>query len=82
MTANDHPASDTCFTLSVDNRVAHIQLCRPERRNAMTLSFWDELPRLIEQIEPIQFTIQIMFRMQNSPSKLSIMGYIFLQRLT
>ena len=51
MTANDHAASDTCFTLSVDNRVAHIQLCRPERRNAMTLSFWDELPRLIEQIE-------------------------------
>ena len=51
MTANDHAASDTCFTLSVDNRVAHIQLCRPERRNAMTLSFWDELPRLVEQIE-------------------------------
>lgn len=31
------------FTCSVDNGIAHLQLCRPERRNALPLEFWGEL---------------------------------------
>ncbi len=40
-----------CFDVSVANHIAHIQLNRPERRNSMISEFWDELPKIIEQIE-------------------------------
>lgn len=43
--------TDACFELTISNRIAHIQLNRPERKNMMTLSFWDELPDLVKKIE-------------------------------
>ncbi|MEC9408533.1 MAG: enoyl-CoA hydratase-related protein [Pseudomonadota bacterium] len=51
MAPTPNTPQDTCFTYAVTDHVAHIQLSRPERRNAMTTAFWDELPALIEQIE-------------------------------
>ena len=36
-----------CFEVSVDNGVAHLRMSRPERRNAMTLAFWRELPEIV-----------------------------------
>ncbi len=36
-----------CFELSVEGGVAHLKLCRPERRNAMTAAFWRELPEIV-----------------------------------
>src|SRR5512147_2622720 len=33
-----------CFEVSIERGVAHLRLSRPERRNAMTLAFWRELP--------------------------------------
>ena len=42
---------DSCFELSTNAGVAHLRMNRPERRNAMTLSFWDELPALVRRIE-------------------------------
>ncbi len=41
----------SCFDFSVRGAIAHIQLNRPERRNAMSLEFWDELPALVRDIE-------------------------------
>lgn len=41
----------SCFELSIIDRIAHIKLIRPERRNSMIPEFWDELPKIIEKIE-------------------------------
>ena len=43
--------TDSCFELTISDRIAHLRLNRPERHNMMTLSFWDELPALVSQIE-------------------------------
>jgi len=40
-----------CFDVSFERQIAHIVLCRPEKRNSMILEFWDELPRLIAEID-------------------------------
>lgn len=40
-----------CFDLSVENQIAHIVMNRPNKRNSMIPAFWDELPRVIEEIE-------------------------------
>jgi len=43
--------SHHCFDVSVDDRVAHIVLSRPEKRNSMCPEFWDELPAIVRQID-------------------------------
>lgn len=43
--------SDTCLELTIDGAIAHIKFVRPERRNAMNWSFWEELPAMIKQVE-------------------------------
>jgi enoyl-CoA hydratase len=40
-----------CFEVTVEADVAHIVLCRPEKRNAMTKAFWDELPAIVRDID-------------------------------
>ena len=40
-----------CFEVSVEDRIAHIRLSRPEKRNAMSPSFWDDLPAIIRDID-------------------------------
>jgi len=39
-----------CFDLKVEGGVAHLQLSRPERRNAMTAAFWTELPEIVHSL--------------------------------
>ncbi|MGB6230979.1 MAG: enoyl-CoA hydratase-related protein [Litorimonas sp.] len=43
--------SHECFTVSIEDRVAHIRLSRPEKRNAMSESFWADLPRIVRDID-------------------------------
>ena len=40
-----------CFEVSVEGKVAHIRLSRPERMNAMTLAFWRELPEIARELD-------------------------------
>ena len=40
-----------CFSVDIDDHVAHLVLNRPEKRNSMIPSFWDELPATIEDID-------------------------------
>lgn len=40
-----------CFTVSIEDQVAHIRLSRPEKRNAMSESFWSDLPTIIRDID-------------------------------
>ncbi|MBT8147721.1 MAG: crotonase/enoyl-CoA hydratase family protein [Gammaproteobacteria bacterium] len=40
-----------CFKVTFQNRIAHIQLSRPEKRNSMIPEFWDELPEIINDID-------------------------------
>lgn len=40
-----------CFEFDVEAHVAHIRFSRPNKRNSMIPSFWNELPRLIEELD-------------------------------
>jgi enoyl-CoA hydratase len=40
-----------CFELSVEDSVAHLKMSRPERRNAMTVAFWRELPEIVRGLD-------------------------------
>lgn len=40
-----------CFDVTVDGRVAHITMTRPEKRNSMNLAYWDELPAIVRDID-------------------------------
>ena len=40
-----------CFDVSIDEKIAHIVLNRPEKRNSMIMEFWDELPQIVRDID-------------------------------
>ena len=40
-----------CFTVSIVDAVAHIRLSRSEKRNAMSPSFWADLPAIVRDID-------------------------------
>ncbi|MCE9523458.1 MAG: crotonase/enoyl-CoA hydratase family protein [Alphaproteobacteria bacterium] len=40
----------SCFHVETKDKVAHIQLKRPEALNTMTRAFWNELPAIVNQI--------------------------------
>jgi enoyl-CoA hydratase len=40
----------TCFEVTLQDRVAHIRLNRPEAFNAMNRAFWNELPAIVDDI--------------------------------
>jgi enoyl-CoA hydratase len=49
-----HPATQQhfeTFDLTVENHIAHICLNRPEKRNSMIPSFWEDLPRVVREID-------------------------------
>lgn len=39
------------FDLNVQDRIAHLVLNRPEKRNALSLSFWKELPQALQALD-------------------------------
>lgn len=39
------------FSVSVENKIAHVQFSRPEALNTMTKTFWLELPECMQDIE-------------------------------
>lgn len=41
----------TCFTVKIEDNIAHIVLNRPEKRNSMNPVFWDELPNIVADID-------------------------------
>jgi enoyl-CoA hydratase len=41
----------TCFDVSIEDHVAHIRLKRPEAMNSMVREFWNELPRIVRDID-------------------------------
>jgi enoyl-CoA hydratase len=43
--------SYTCFDVSVQEKIAHIQLKRPEAFNAMNREFWQELPEIVNTLD-------------------------------
>ncbi|MBV1906654.1 MAG: crotonase/enoyl-CoA hydratase family protein [Pseudomonadales bacterium] len=40
-----------CFKVTIEDKIAHVVLNRPEKRNAMSPAFWDELPAIIHDID-------------------------------
>lgn len=45
------PPQSPCFAISIENQVAHIQLCRPDKANSMIPEFWNDLPAIIRDID-------------------------------
>lgn len=41
----------TCFEVSIADNIAHIVMNRPEKRNAMSPIFWNELPEIVADID-------------------------------
>ncbi|MGE0740594.1 MAG: crotonase/enoyl-CoA hydratase family protein [Hyphomonadaceae bacterium] len=41
----------TCFDVSIENKIAHIVLNRPDVFNAMNRAFWNELPEIVRDID-------------------------------
>ena len=41
----------TCFNVTIEAGVAHIQLKRPEAMNSMNRAFWNELPVIVRDID-------------------------------
>jgi enoyl-CoA hydratase len=41
----------TCFNVTIEDGVAHIQLKRPEAMNSMIREFWNELPQIVRDID-------------------------------
>jgi enoyl-CoA hydratase len=40
-----------CFDVTLEDKIAHIVMKRPEKRNSMIPEFWDELPAIIRDID-------------------------------
>lgn len=40
-----------CFTVEIEDKVAHIRLSRPDAMNAMNKAFWNELPAIVRDID-------------------------------
>lgn len=40
-----------CFKVSIENKIAHVVLNRPEKRNSMIPEFWDELPGIVKELD-------------------------------
>ncbi len=49
-TPYESPMSYECFSVSVQDKVAHIRMIRPERSNSMIRSFWRDLPVIVDQL--------------------------------
>ena len=43
--------SHQCFEVTITDKIAHVVLNRPDKRNSMSPAFWDELPEIIEDID-------------------------------
>ena len=41
----------TCFDVTVSDHVAHIVLSRPDALNSMIREFWNELPRIVRELD-------------------------------
>lgn len=39
-----------CFSVSIEDKVAHIQMNRPDAMNAMNQAFWNDLPAIVNDI--------------------------------
>jgi len=51
LAAKEDAMSHECFEVSVEGKVAHLRLSRPERRNAMAAAFWEELPAIVRELD-------------------------------
>ncbi len=40
-----------CFSVSIEDKIAHIVLNRPQAMNAMNKAFWNELPAIVKEID-------------------------------
>lgn len=40
-----------CFEVEREGKVAHVRMCRPDELNSMVREFWNELPRIVRELD-------------------------------
>lgn len=40
-----------CFEVQIADGIAHLRMCRPQKRNSMIPAFWNELPQIVDEID-------------------------------
>ena len=60
-----------CFKIDIQDKIAHIILNRPEKMNSLPVSFWSDLPRIINEID-----ITVVSSLNNAPIKKGLRRYI------
>ena len=43
-------STSTCFNVTIADHIAHIEMKRPDAFNSMTRDFWNELPKIVKDI--------------------------------
>ena len=51
MNEQTNPQKFKTFDLTFENNIARICLNRPEKRNSMIPSFWEDLPKVVRDID-------------------------------
>lgn len=46
----DAPVASHCFNVTINDKIAHIEMKRPDAFNSMTRDFWNELPVIVNDI--------------------------------
>ncbi len=39
-----------CFDVEVTDKVGHIKMIRPDKANSMVASFWNDLPKIVDEM--------------------------------
>ncbi|HIN73520.1 MAG TPA: crotonase/enoyl-CoA hydratase family protein [Gammaproteobacteria bacterium] len=50
MDREENTMNYSCFKCEIKDKIAHIEMCRPEEFNSMNKAFWSELPNLVDSI--------------------------------
>ena len=48
MNHKENAMNYSCFKCEIKDKIAHIEMCRPDEFNSMTKAFWSELPDLVD----------------------------------
>ena len=43
--------SHSCFEVELEENVAHLRMCRPEKLNSLNREFWSELPEIVRELD-------------------------------
>jgi len=52
--------SHSCFEVELEENVAHLRMCRPEKLNSLCREFWSELPEIVGQLDQGRARVMVL----------------------